>query len=88
MSPQDLLNKLHDRPFQPFRVKLSDASTFDVLDPGNVVVGPTSAILPVDTMLDESGFRLVKRWRTIALAHITQFIEIEPPKEKRSKRAR
>jgi hypothetical protein len=82
MSPQDLLNKLHDSPFQPFRVKLVDSSTFDVLDPNTVIVGPTSAIMPVETMVDDVGFRLVTRWRTIALAHITQFSDIDAPRNK------
>jgi len=42
MTYRDLLNKLHDHPFQPFRVRLSSNCTMDVLDPGTVVVGPTS----------------------------------------------
>ena len=41
MTSRDLLNKLHDGPFQPFRVKLSNNTTLDVLDPNTVVVGPT-----------------------------------------------
>ncbi len=44
MTDRDLLNKLHRRPFQPFRMKLSNSTTLDVLDPNTVVVGPTSAI--------------------------------------------
>jgi hypothetical protein len=33
MTDRDLLNKLHDQSFQPFRVRLSNNSTIDVLDP-------------------------------------------------------
>ena len=40
MTARDLLNKLHDNPFQAFRVKLSNNSTMEVLDPNTVVVGP------------------------------------------------
>lgn len=88
MMAQDLLNKLHDQPFQPFRVRLSNASTMDVLNPGTVVVGPSSAIMPLETVLDEHGYNLVTRWRTVALAHMVEFTDIDPPKSaSRRKRA-
>jgi hypothetical protein len=67
MSPQDLHDKLHDEPFKPFRVKLSNSTTIDVLDAGSVVVGPTSAIMPVE-YVEEDGLLLVRRWRTVALS--------------------
>ena len=85
MTARDLLNKLHDRPFQPFRVKLSTNSTIDVLDPNTVIVSPSSAIMPIETMVDEYGYYLVTRWRTVALAHMVEFIDIDPPKSKRKK---
>jgi hypothetical protein len=87
MTDRDLLNKLHDRPFQPFRVKLSNNTTLDVLDPNTVVVGPTSAIMPVEAVLGEHGYYVVNRWRTVALAHIVKFTDIDPPKSS-SKRKR
>jgi hypothetical protein len=87
MRARDLLNKLHDRPFQPFRVRLTDSTTIDVLDPNTVVVGPSSAIMPIETVQDSSGYYVVPRWRTVALAHMVQFIDIEPPKSNKRKRA-
>ena len=45
MSPQDLLNRLHDVPFKPFRVRLTNNTVIDITDPGLVVVGPTSAVI-------------------------------------------
>lgn len=89
MIARDLLNKLHDMPFQPFRVKLSNNSTMEVLDPNTVVVGPTSAIMPIETVQDDHGYYLVSRWRTVALAHMVEFIDIDPPKSagKRKRRA-
>jgi hypothetical protein len=80
MKARDLLNKLHDQPFQPFRVRLSNNSTMDVLDPGTVVVGPSSAIMPIETVRDGSGYYVVTRWRTVALSHMVEFVDIEPPK--------
>ena len=77
MAPQDLVNKLHDEPFKPFLVRLSNSNTIDVLDPGSVVVGPTSAIMPLEYVEDERGLKLVLKWKTVALSHMVEFIDIE-----------
>lgn len=76
MSPRDLLNRLHDEPFRPFRVKLSNSTTIDVTDAGLVIVGPTSAVMPLQTMQDEAGYTPVTQWRTIALSHMVEFADI------------
>jgi hypothetical protein len=86
MRTRDLLNKLHDQPFQPFRVRLSNNTTIDVLDPNTVVVGPSSAIMPIETLRDSSGYYVVSRWRTVALAHMVEFTDIEPPKSNSRRR--
>jgi len=77
MSPRDLLNRLHDEPFRPFRVKLSNNTAIDIHEAGLVIVGPTSAIMPIQTQRDDSGYTLVTQWRTIALGHIVEFVEID-----------
>lgn len=87
MKARDLLNKLHGQPFQPFRARLSNNTTMDVLDPNTVVVGPSSAIMPIETVRDTSGYYVVTRWRTVALSHIIEFVDIDPPKSQ-SKRKR
>jgi hypothetical protein len=76
MAPQDLVNKLHDEPFKPFKVRLSNSTTIDVLDAGSVVVGPTSAIMPLEYVQD-GKLRLVSRWKTVALSHMVEFIDLE-----------
>ena len=76
MSPQDLVNKLHDEPFKPFRVRLSNNNVIEVLDPGSVVVGPTSAIMPLE-YVDEGGLKLVLKWKTVALSHMVEFVDID-----------
>jgi hypothetical protein len=80
MTARDLLDKLHDQPFRPFRVKLSNNTTLDVVNSGTVVVGPTHAIMPVEAVLGEHGYYVVTRWRTVALAHMVEFTDIDPPK--------
>jgi hypothetical protein len=34
MSPRDLLNRLHDEPFRPFRVRLTNNTTIDINEAG------------------------------------------------------
>jgi hypothetical protein len=87
MSPQDLLNRLHDEPFKRFRVRLTNNTTIDITDPGLVIVGPTSAVMPIQTAKDDLGYTLVTQWRTIALSHMMEFADIEPPKGSRKKSA-
>ena len=87
MRARDLLNKLHDEPFQPFRVRLSNNTTIDVLDPNTVVVGPSSAIMPIETHRDSAtGYYVVSRWRTVGLSHMVEFTDIDPPKTTSSRK--
>ena len=79
MGPHDLYNRLHDEPFKPFRVRLSNSTSIDVLDAGSVVVGPTRAIMPME-YVDDNGIKLVRRWKSVALSHMVEFTDIEPPR--------
>ena len=87
MSPRDLLNRLHDEPFRPFRVRLTNNTTIDIPDPGLVIVGPTSAVMPIRTAKDDFGYTLVTQWRTIALSHMVEFADIDPPRKNGRKSA-
>jgi hypothetical protein len=87
MGPRDLLNRLHDEPFKPFRVRLSNKSTIDITNPGLVIVGPTSAVMPIQTAKDDLGCTLVTQCRTIALSHMIEFADIEPPKSSKRRSA-
>ena len=68
-------------------MRLSNNSTIDVTEPGSVIVGPTSAVMPVQMIKDEVGYTLVTQWRTIALSHMIEFADIDPPKTRRKKPA-
>lgn len=39
MTYHDLYRKLDDQPFQPFRIRLSNGSSIDIIEPGAVIVG-------------------------------------------------
>jgi len=77
MTYHDLLRKLNDAPFKPFRIKLSNATAIDVKEPGSVIVGRSSAVLPTDTEIDRSGYKFARNWKTISIAHIVEFIDLE-----------
>jgi hypothetical protein len=77
MTRADLLNRLNDRPFSPFRVHVSDGAVLEVRHPMMLIVGETSVVLPTMWGTDEEGEPMPKRWRTLALAHLTQFSDME-----------
>jgi hypothetical protein len=88
MTYHGLLRKLNDAPFRPFRIKLSNSTTIDIREPGSVIVGESSAVAPIETVLDDRGFRVVRNWRTIAISHIFEFIDLEErDADKKRKRA-
>lgn len=76
MTRTDLNHRLYDNPFRPFRVHLSDGSTLPVTNPAMLIVEESSVILPTEIAHDPEGYPLVKRWRTVALAHMVQFSDI------------
>jgi hypothetical protein len=87
MKPGDVLDRLEDRPFKPFRIHLSDGSRLDVNNAGLILVGESSAFLPTAFTTDDEGRPLVKHWRTIAIDHIVQLGDIDGTVEgKRRKR--
>lgn len=86
MRAEELLNRLYDEPFRPFRVHLSDGTAYDVTQAGMVIVGPTSTVLPTELTRDEEGRPLAQRWRTIALLRIVQFSDLDERKNGRRRK--
>jgi hypothetical protein len=87
MNYRDLLARLNDVPFKPFRIKLSNSTTVDVLDPGMIMVGRTSAIVATRTAEDERGYRVVLEWKTISILHIVEMTDLNVKPEHKRKRA-
>jgi hypothetical protein len=77
MQPSDLFDRLNDQPFKPFRVHLSDGSKVDVSMPGMIVIGESSVVMPTVWTKDDEGRRFAKHWRTVSIAHILQFGDID-----------
>jgi len=50
------------------------------------VVGMSSAILPTEWSKDDEGNKVAKNWRTIAIAHIVQFSDLNEGNGRRKTR--
>jgi hypothetical protein len=86
MKMQDVLGRLNDDPFKPFRIHMSDGTTYDVLNHGFIIVGPSSAVVTREYAKDEDGRMYAKHWRTIALAHIVQMSDLTEHRNGRGRR--
>jgi len=75
MRAADLLRRWEDPPFKPFRIHLSDGTILQITQPGMVIVGLSSAVLPTK-FTQEEGRRVASDWRTVALDHIVQFSDL------------
>ena len=74
MPPLDLLQALRKRPFEPFRIHVSDGTAYDVRHPELVMVGLGSAVVGVPATGQP---RLYERYETIALNHIVKMLPLE-----------
>jgi hypothetical protein len=59
MQPGDLDKRLERKPFQPFRIYLTDGAAFDIRHPEMLMVGKRAAVIgmaddPADTHYDRS----------------------------------
>lgn len=88
MRATDLLRRLEDRPFKPFRIHLTDGTTLEVLQAGMVVVGAHSAVVPSRYGKVVRGIRLAEDWRTIDILHITQFSDLSERSNGKHRRRR
>ena len=88
MHYRDLLGRVNDQPFQPFRLKLTTSTTIDVLDPSMILVGRSSAIVATRSAEDEHGYRVALDWKTISIMHIVEISNLDvKPQAKKRKRA-
>ena len=87
MTYHDLVRKLNDVPFRPFRIRMVNNTVYDVLDPGMIIVGESSAVVVTQQTQNGAGHRVATDWRTISIAHILEFADIDDKELRRRKRA-
>lgn len=75
MPPLDILQALRKRPFEPFRLLISDGTSYDVRHPEVALVGIGSLVIGIpaagQTQLP------YERYETIALNHVVKMLPLE-----------
>ncbi len=73
MPPEDLWERLHRQPFEPFRIHLTEGTTYEVRHPELILVGRRSVVVGISNV--EQRPPLYDRYTTLALVHI---VRLEP----------
>jgi hypothetical protein len=69
MTPQDVNHLLTKKPFEPFRLYMTDGRTFDIHHPDFVMVGHRTAYI---FEVDDPEVRVFSNYAVISLLHITR----------------
>lgn len=77
MAPEELLAAVRERPFKPFRMRLTDGRFFDVFHPEMVLPGRRSAILGLIGQASDEP--LFERHVTIDVFHIVSLDPLATP---------
>ena len=80
MTYRDLHHRVNDHPFRPFRIKLVNSTTYDITEPWMVTIGRSSAIVVSRSSRDAQGIRIADEWKTVSIAHMLEFSDIDPSK--------
>ncbi|HWG41198.1 MAG TPA: hypothetical protein VN688_00320 [Gemmataceae bacterium] len=77
MPPADLLQVLRKRPFEPFRLEVSDGTAYEVRHPELVMVGLGSILIGIPA----SGQTQLpyERFETVDLRHVVKLIPLSAP---------
>jgi hypothetical protein len=75
MPPDELLRAARRRPFEPFRIHVSDGAAYDISHPDMILPGQRSLVvgLPGDPQ------RPYEQFVTIALLHVTRLEPLVSP---------
>lgn len=81
MRRDDLIEALRTSPFRPFRLYVSDGSTFEIRHPETLMVTRHSVIVGVLGSADNgdsgSTYPDIERSTTVDLLHVTQMEELQ-----------
>lgn len=73
MAPADLLQALHKKPFEPFRIQVSDGTTYDVRHPELVMVGLRAVMIGIPANETQPVYEHVD---TVSLGHVVKLLPI------------
>jgi hypothetical protein len=75
MAPTDLLQALRRRPFQPFRLHVSDGTSYDICHPGLLMVTEASAVVGFPAASKQP--QAIEGYEIVDLAHIIRLESLE-----------
>jgi hypothetical protein len=76
MTYIDLHRKLHDHPFKPFRIRMTNSTIYDILEPWMVTVGDSSALIVTQVREDDRGVKIAADWKTVSISHMMEFSDL------------
>ena len=76
MPPADLLQRVRARPFEPFRIVTTDATTHDIWHPDLVMVGLGSVVVGFPAADNPN---LYARTHQVSLRHIIRLEPLDQP---------
>jgi hypothetical protein len=77
MLPDDVLQPLHRRPFEPFRIEVSDGTAYEVHHPELVMVGLGALIVGIP--VTGQAKPVYERAETISLRHVVKLVPLGIP---------
>jgi hypothetical protein len=77
MSPEELRESLRQKPFEPFRIVLTDGASYDVRHPDLLWVGQRAVYVG---LTGQPGQTLFERAVKVDLLHVTQIIPLDVAK--------
>ncbi len=77
MKPEELLRRIQQRPFSPFRIHLSDGSALEVRHPEMVLPGRRTALIGIPAPADNVA--LMDDYVAVDVAHITHMEPVKAP---------
>jgi hypothetical protein len=88
MTHRDLLRRLNDKPFKPFRIRMVNSTIYDITDPWMIVPGDSSALILANPAFNEDrGYQVVHDWKTVSIQHMIEFSDLNPPRDNKRKKA-
>jgi hypothetical protein len=74
MAPDDVLHALRKRPFEPFRIEVSDGTAYEVRHPELVMVGLGAIIVGIPAATASGA--VYQRVETVSLGHVVKLIPL------------
>jgi hypothetical protein len=84
VNSDDLVTKLNDHPFKPFRIRMVNSTIYDVTTPWMLFVTESSATVATEVGKTDRGYDFALDWKTVSIHHMMEFTDL--PASRGSKR--